>query len=247
MSRLKIAGLALASMLVMGMAVTGSASAALLWLVCLEGAGLTKYESSTCLKAASGGKWQSVGVTKAVTVKLLVISLLLTDTKTAIGEVIANCPNEGSVGEGVVKPNGEGEVTVAEYTSTGAKNCKDEKGNCPEFTKVQGVNLPWITNIEEGPGGEALTTIKPHAGGGQPGWSITCKDIVNVTDECISSEKEEEKLKLVNKISATELLVAALFETAHLANCTQSKEKTGKVAGLLAILLPGGALSRNPV
>lgn len=247
MRHLKIAGLAFASMLVMSMALAGTASAALLWLVCLEGSGLTKYENSKCLKAASGGKWQSVGVTKEVTVKILVISILLTDPKTAIGKVVANCPNEGSRGEGVVKANGEGEVRVAEYTAAGAKKCTDEEKNCPEFTSVKGVNLPWITNLEEGPGGVHLTTIKPHAGGGQPGWAITCKDIVNVTDECTSSEKEEEKLKLINTLSATELLVAALFERAHEANCTQSKEKTGTVTGILAILLPGGALSINPV
>jgi hypothetical protein len=246
MRSIKIAGLALASILVMGMALAGSASAALLWLVCLEGSGLTKYESSTCLKASSGGKWQSVGVTKAVTVKLLVISLLLADTKTAIGEMVANCPDEGSIGEGVIKANGEGEITAFEYTTAGAKKCTDEKKNCPEFTSFKAVNMPWIFNIEEGPGGEALTTIKPHAGGGQPGWAMTCKDIVNITDECTTNEKEEEKLKLVNRISATELLVAALFESAHEAQCTQSKEKTGRLSGIVAILLPGGALSRNP-
>lgn len=251
MRYLKIAGLALASMLMMSMALAGTASAAgLLWLVCLKGTNLpTRYSSGTCLEAKAGGEWQSVGVQteKLITVKILVISILLTDTKTAIGEVVANCPNEGSIGVGIVKANGEGEVTVAEYTKAGAEKCTDEKGNCPKFTAVKGINLPWATNIEKAANGETLTTIEPGSKGGQPGWAITCKAVVNVTDECTSNAGELEKLKLVNRFSATELLVAALFEGAHPAHCSQSKENTGKVAGSLAILLPGGALSINPV
>jgi len=245
---LKIAGLCLASMLVMGMALAGNASAALLWLVCLKGSGLTKYSSSKCSEASSTGEWQSLGVPsgKEITVKILVISLLLKDSKTAIGEVVANCPNEGSRGEGVIKANGEGEITVAEYPAAAAKKCTDEKGHCPEFTLVKGINLPWVTNIEEGANKEPLTTIKPHAGGGQPGWAIMCKDIVEVTDECKAvASGEEEKAKLVNVVSSGELLVLSLFEEKQKAECTQSKEKTGEVKGTVAVLLPGGALSIN--
>ncbi len=245
--RLWIMVLCLATMLLAGMALAGNAAAALLWLVCLEGTGLTKYETSKCSKVSGTGKWQSLGVRSGqeITVKLTVISILLTDKKTALGEVVANCPSTGSVGEGIVKAGGEGEIRVAEYTSAGAKACKDEKGNCTEFTHVKGVNLPWIINIEEGPGGVALTSIKPHAGGGRPGWSVTCKTIIEVTDECTSPTGEEEKARLVSEISAAELLVLASFEEKIKSECTQSKEKTGEVKGSIAILLPGGALSIN--
>ena len=245
---LKIVGLCLASMLVMGMALAGNAAAALLWLVCLKGSGLTKYSSSKCSEASSTGEWQSLGVPsgKEITVKILVISLLLKDSNTAIKSVVANCPNEGSIGEGVIKANGEGEIRAAGYTAAGAKKCKDEEGHCPEFTKVEGRNLPWITNIEEGPEGKMLTTIKPHAGGKQPGWAITCKDIIEITDECTAAkEGEEEKARLVNTVSSGELLVLSLFEEKSKAECTQSKEKTGEVKGTVAVLLPGGALSIN--
>ncbi len=245
---LKLAGLCLASMLVMGMALAGNAAAVLLWLVCLKGLGLTKYSSSKCSEASSTGEWQSLGVPsgKEITVKILVISLLLKDSKTSIGEVVANCPNVGSIGEGVIKANGEGEIRKAAYTAAGAKNCKDEAGHCPEFTKVEGINLPWITNIEEGANKEPLTTIKPHAGGGQPGWAITCKDILEITDECkAEKEGEEEKAKLVNTVSSGELLVLSLFEEKQKAKCSQSGEKTGEVKGTVAVLLPGGALSIN--
>ncbi len=246
---LKIAGLCLASMLVMSMALAGNAAAVLLWLVCLQGSGLTKYTNSKCSEASSSGKWQSLGVPSGteITVKILVISLLLRDSRTTIGEVVANCPNVGSIGEGVIKANGEGEIRKAEYTAAGAKNCKDEKGNCPEFTLVKALNLPWVTNIEEGPNKEPLTTIKPHAGGGQPGWAIMCKVLfIEETDECTAAkEGEEEKATLAIKVSAGELLVLSLFEEKQKALCTQSKEKTGEVKGTVAILLPGGALSIN--
>jgi len=245
---LKLAGLCLASMLVMGMALAGNAAAVLLWLVCLKGSGLTKYTNSKCSEASSSGEWQSLGVRSGteITVKILVISLLLKDTKTTLGEVVANCPNEGSRGEGVIKANGEGEIRVAEYTAAGAKKCKDEAGHCPEFTLVKGIGLPWITNIEEGPNKEPLTTIKPHTGGVQPGWAITCKDIIEVTDECAAEKGgEEEKAKLVNTVSSGELLVLSLFEEKQKALCTLSKAKTGEVKGTVAVLLPGGALSIN--
>jgi len=245
---LKTAGLCLASMLAMGMALAGNAAAALLWLVCLKGSGLTKYTNSKCSEASSSGEWQSLGVPsgKEITVKISVISLLLKDSKTSIGEVVTNCPDEGSRGEMVIKANGEGEIRAFEYTAAGAKKYKDEAGHCPEFTKVEGRNLPWITNSEEGANKEPLTTLKPHTGGGQPGWAISCKDIVEVTDECrFAGTGEEEKFKLVNTRSATELLVAALWEEKSKIECSQSKEKTGEVKGTLAILLPGGALSIN--
>lgn len=58
--RLWIVVLCLATMLVAGMALAGNAAAVLLWLVCLEGTGLTKYENSKCLKTSGTGKWQSL-------------------------------------------------------------------------------------------------------------------------------------------------------------------------------------------
>jgi hypothetical protein len=241
---IKIAGLCLASMLIMGMALGSSASAALLWLVCLEGSGLTKYESSTCLKASGTGKWQSLGVPAggAITVKLTPISILLTDKDTAIGEVVANCSSGGSRGAGVIKANGEGEITVATYENPKA-NCKDEKKNCTEFTRVQGANLPWKIKLFVGTNGEPLSKIEAHTGGGPPGWEVTCKAIIEITDTCTSNTNEEEEIRFRNTLSATELLVTALFEESHLAHCTQSGKNTGSVSGSIAVLLPGGALS----
>lgn len=249
---IKIAGLCLASMLVVGMALAGNAAAAPLWLVCLEGSGLTKYESSTCLKAASGGKWQSLGVRagQEITVKLVAISILLTDTKAPVlGEVTVKCSSAGSRGEGVIKASGEGEIRVAEYENAKA-DCSEEKG-CPEVKTVKGVNLPWKIKLFTGTNGEPLTKIEPgNSAGKEPGWEVTClkEPIVGeVTDVCTSPKGEEEQARLVNTKSASELLVTSLFEENVLATCTQGKEKAGKVKGSIAILLPGGALSINPV
>ena len=241
---LQIAGLCLASLLVMSMALAGNASAVLLWLVCLEGAGLTKYESSTCLKASSSGKWQSLGVRSGqkITVKITAISLLLTDTSTALGKVVANCSSAGSRGEGIIEPNGEGEVRVAEYSAP-KTNCTDEENHCGEFTKVRGANLPWKIKLFVGTNGEPLTKIEPHTGGEQPGWEVTCKALIEITDKCVSASGAEEEIRFKNTISTTELLVLGLFEQAHSANCSQGGNGAGSVKGSIAVLLPGGALS----
>ncbi len=248
MSRIKIAGLALASMLVMSMAVTGSASAAPLWLVCLEGSGLTKYESSTCLKAASGGKWQSVGVTKAVTVKMVAISILLIDRKVPIqGEVIVRCSSKGSRGEGIVEPGGKGQITVAEVEKPG-ENCSSEKG-CKAGTvkHMRAAHLPWLIAIFTTEG-KQLTKIAPHAGGEQPGWEVECETEIGIAanDVCATGEGNEESVRLVNTFSSTELLVTALFEEKAKINCTIGGNSAGEIKGSVAILLPGGALSINP-
>ena len=249
MRSIKIAGLALASMLVMSMAATGSASAALLWLVCLEGSGLTKYESSKCLKAASGGKWQSQGLKccQRVTVKLVAISILLIDKETLVGEVAVKCSNAGSRGEGAIESGGTGEITVAEYENPKA-NCASEKG-CEAGTvkKVKGVNLPWVTEIFTTEG-KRLSKLKAGVAGKEPGWEVECEVLkIATTDVCTSPKGEEEQVRLVNTTSSTELLVTALFEEKFKAECTQSKKKSGEVKGSIAILLPGGALSINSV
>ncbi len=247
MSRIKIAGLALASMLVMSMAVTGSASAAPLWLVCLEGSGLTKYTNSKCLTAGSGN-WQSVGVTKAVTVKLVAISILLIDKTVPFqGEVIVRCSSKGSRGEGIVEPGGKGQVTVAEVENP-KENCSSEKG-CKAGTvkHARGAHLPWNIAIFTTEG-KQLTKITAHAGGEQPGWEVECETEIGIAanDVCTSPEGNEESARLVNTFSSTELLVTALFEEKVKANCTIGGEKAGEVKGSIAILLPGGALSINP-
>jgi hypothetical protein len=245
----KIAGLCLASMLVMGMALAGTASATeLLWLVCLKGTGLTRYTNSRCLEAGAG-EWQSLGVPAGttITVKLLVISILLRDTKL---KAAVNCFNKGSRGEGVIEAGGKGKVTVAEYENPGV-NCVSVEG-CEKGTveEVKGINLPWKTEIFKGANGNPLTRIAAgNNEGKEPGWKLKCKVAgVKNTDECESAKGKEEELELESEVTTNpekigELLVRAEFQQRGEINCSIGGANTGKVLGLIAILLPGGALS----
>ncbi len=249
---LKIAGLCLASMLVMGMALAGNASAALLWLVCLKGEGLTKYTSSNCLTAGSGS-WQSLGVPSgtSITVKILILTLLLKDTKTAAGASEVQCfDNAGSVGEGVIEANGKGKVVKAEVKEP-EKNCVGKKVcESKGVTEVTGINLPWTTELFVGANGEPLTKLVGSGEKKEPGWKLKCKVAgLPTEDVCESSVGEPEEVELSfgevtkNPAGALELLVKGRFQDARLGTCSQKKEKSGEVTGKIAILLPGGALS----
>jgi hypothetical protein len=253
-SRLTIAALWIVSMLAVSMVLAGSAAAAKLWSVCLEGSGLTKYENSKCLKASSGGKWQQVGVPagKTITVKLVVLTLLLKDTKVPLlGESEVQCYGKGSRGEGTLEEGGKGTVRVFEVEKP-TENCKGTKV-CKEkeVEEVKGVNLPWKTEIVE-EGGRFLTKILAGVSGKEPGWKVKCNTTVgSQTDECLSeSAAVAERLVLINEITKTsgveELLVKAAFRSNGEAKCSIGGAKAGKSTGKLAILLPGGALSVGP-
>jgi hypothetical protein len=243
----KIAGLCLASMLMMGMALAGNASAALLWLVCLKGtnSALTKYTNSKCnekptsLSTEEG--WQSEGVPKgaSITVKLLAISILLRDlgAKSAV-----LCFNTGSRGEGVIEEGGKGKVRAAEYEGAKA-NCRGVEGCEKEgIEAVKGVNLPWNTEIFETEK-KALTKLS-NSGAGEPGWEVVCKVAgVKKTDVCTSVAGNPEQAELVSEVTGGELLVRSRFEQLAEGTCTLGGAKAARVLGLLAILLPGGALS----
>jgi hypothetical protein len=259
MRLLRTAGLCLTFMLAVGVALAGNAAAALLWLVCLKGTGLTKYESSKCLKSKepqTRGEegWQSLGVPKgtSITIKILVLSLKLVDTATILGEAGLSClDNAGGRGTVLIEENGKGKILVAEEVEP-EKNCTG-LGACKKATKLEAVDLPWATEMVEGPGGAPLTKIK-SGGSGEPGWKITCETSVgNLTDECVSKAGEEEEVKLTfgevteNPAKEKELLLRGLFEEKGTAKCSLGNSTSGKVSGTVAILLPGGALSVNKI
>jgi hypothetical protein len=261
MSRLKIAGLCLASMLVMGMALAGNASAALLWLVCLEGTGLTKYENSKCLtskgtQTRSEKGWQSVGLAtgQTATVKILVLSLKLVDTKAIIPNSGAACLNNAdNEGEGVIEPSGKGIIRLATVKEPSTHGCVG-LGGCEKVEKIEGANLPWETEIVAGTNSEPLTKIKAHSGGKEPGWIVTCETALGTkTDECEQEAGKEEEAKLTfgevteGPEKVKELLVRGLFQELHPGDCTEGGKESAKVLGTVAILLPGGALSINKV
>ncbi len=249
MKHLKIAGLCLASMLVMGMTLAGNAAAALLWLVCLEGSGLTKYSNSKCLTAESGGKWQSLGVPAgtSITVRILAFSILLSDLKAPIvGNVSFRCGMNGSIGEGTIEAGGKGTITKFSYENPSV-NCSGET-NCEKVESLGAIHLPWATEIftTEGKQLTKIKSKKPEAGN-EPGWEVECKvdGIAGNKDTCELESGKEEQVILKNSVQ-TELLVAGLFAELHKTKCEKGGAESGLIKGIIAILLPGGALSINP-
>jgi hypothetical protein len=249
MRNLKTAGLALASMLLVGMALAGNASAViLLWLVCLKSVGLTKYENNKCLTSKptqTRGEegWQSLGVPKgtSISIKLLPITIILRDNGTLGGPTTVTCYSRGSVGRGLIEAEGKGKVEEAFVENPGT-NCSATGACAGTLEKVEAAHLPWETELIVGANGKPLTKIKGT--NGKPGWTVKCGIF---TDECLE-ETAPEEVELISGISefisgVKELLVVGRFQTAHPAKCSVGGAGQGEVKGLLAILLPGGALS----
>jgi hypothetical protein len=248
MKSIKIAGLCLVSMLMMSMALASAASAAPLWLVCLEGTAATsKYSSNQCSKTEAGGKWESVSLgTKSDTVNIVAYSLKLADTGTGV-EI--ECPL-GSNGWGLIEGPNKGQIKVAEIVNAGV-NCKVLKGAalCKKIEKVNGVNLPWKTELFEEKE-KLLTKLEKGAGAaGEPGWLVKCEGVP--VDICTSPPGEPEQLELLNAFggsAGTQLQVVGRFEERSKGNCTVGGNGKGTIRGLVAILLwNGNGLSINPV
>jgi hypothetical protein len=225
MKYLKIAGLCFASMLVLGMALAGNASAAPLWLLCLEGTGLTKYSNDQCTTAETGGKFQSEGLPSGgtATVRLLNFTLILTDL--AAGPLKEKstvvCDGAGSRGAGIIEGTNKDIIRAAELENA-KTNCARTEGSCKagEVEKVQGVDLPWKTELYETES-KARTKILSD-GSGEPGWSITCNTVLgSKTDECTSESGSPFELGLSNKVSSLVLLVLYITFNILRGACTQ--------------------------
>ncbi len=255
MKSIRIAGLCFASMLVLGMALASTASAAPLWLVCLEGSGLTKYSTNQCTTASGTGAWQSLGLPagQTDTVRIQVFSLHLEDTGTLAGKSAIECNSTtADEGTGFIEGTGKGKITAAGIKETEINTrCKVIEGGCEtgKIEKVKAVHLPWATEIFETE--SKLETKIENSGAGEPGWSITCHTALgSQTDECVSTGSTKlESASLANAVTAGVLLVKGTFLGAHPAKCTQSSShEDGHVRGLVAILLnSGNGLSVNPV
>ena len=252
MKSIKIAGLCLVAMFTMSMALAGNASAAPLWLLCLEGKeGVppTKYTTNQCTTAAkeNKGKWESVAIgNKTDTVRIKVFSLRLRDKNTLAGESEIECNSDltKDAGEGTITGPNKAQIVKAEINKTEVnKRCTVLKGGCNtgEIEEVHGVHLPWSTTIEE-VGGEVVGKIE-NSGAGEPGWAIKCNTILgSKTDTCTSINKEYEGLSLnTNLVSNGVLLVRNIFRKLFNAECSESTGKrAGQVEGLAAVLLVNG-------
>jgi hypothetical protein len=244
MKHLKLVWLCLVSMLTAGMALAGNASAEPFWLVCLPLNGNpTKYDSNQCNKASATGSWESVGLgvttEKSDTVRLLAFSLRLTDKGTGV-EV--ECPDPGTEGWGLIENWVEGTIKVAKVKEPKV-NCKVLKGalaGCVEtknLEEIEGVNLPWKTEIFETEN-KFLTKISGKTEAGKrPGWKVRCGGI---TDTCEEHENKPEFAELENATTNNILLIKARFEQKVKADCSIGGKEQGEVKGLIAILLWNG-------
>jgi hypothetical protein len=225
----KIAGLCLASMLLLGMALTATASAAPHWLQCREGTGTgTKYKEHQCLTASAEGKWEWQEVTGTEKVKSTG-TLNLTDKKASIlGPTVVQCSgtNEGSVGPG----------KYSRVTSVTATSCLIKTaGGCESLPHVaKAVHLPWQGELIETEN-EVRNVIKEGTGG-NPGWEVECETLEGKKkDECTSETGEEEILNAENKATSTLLLVLLRFFPRRKGDCTLGGKKEGEVEGNVAL------------
>ena len=224
MSRVKIAGLALASMLVMGMALAGNATAGPLWLVCLNrGTEKGKFEESNCLTEGGTKSWESEPLHTKDKVRSVAFTLYMVDTKTALVISGMKCA-KGGEGEGSVGPEGEGEVTSSKIEEPG-KNCIGV-GGCEQPELVEGIHLPWRTKLAEGSSEMARSTIEGTGGGA--GWKIECKTALgSKTDECESEEGKPEEVLFLNEQTNGVLLVLSRFVGARKGKCTEGGKESG--------------------
>ncbi len=235
MKSIRIAGLCLAAVFVMSMVAAGTASAAPHWEVCLATGGTgTKYSTSQCIKAESGGKyeWSELNGTEA-TVTPATLTLATTNVP-IVGEVVIECSGTGT---GSVGPG-----SLARTTSLKTEKCTAGK-NCEKVEKnTEAVNLPWATELKETEGVIHGTLRKGTGAAGPPGWRATCKVLGTVQEnECTS---ETALLILSNRNSpgtVGPLLVLADYEHPNkmLAPCTVSGTK-GDVLGSIALFLVSG-------
>jgi len=248
MKFVKIAGLCLASMLMMSMALAGTAAAAPLWLLCLEGKEgslPTKYTTNQCTSAASGnaGKWESVSLgSKSDTVRAVAVSIRLEDEKGELGAAVVVKCGEVKGGKGYLEGSN---LIVTEAKAPSAKTECEAKGSgifkvCTTSTleSVEGVHLPWKVEVYAVSGGTYSSRIQPD-GAGEPGWKVKC---AKVEDTCESEGAGTlvEASGSAGVVSAGVLLVRAQFKEPNTGKCSVGGAKSSHVAGFTAILLNSG-------
>jgi hypothetical protein len=246
MKHLKIAGLCLVSMLMMGMALAGSASAAPLWLLCLpRAAGTGAFEDASCRFFLTNGNWESESNgTKTDKITILALTLTLTDEKTALGSTPVRCDHPSKSGmNGFIGPGNKGLITEAKVVNAETE-CESLGGACKTgekgIKKVEGVNLPWQTEIFESEGRFETKIESTFSTEHEPGWAVTCETLLGEkTDTCTTESKaKDEVLGLASRESTLrELLVLGTFLRAYRAHCTEGGKESGLAEGMLGILL----------
>jgi hypothetical protein len=229
MKLLRIVGLCLTAMFVVSMLASATASAVKLEMCASGSPAGTKYETSGCAKALSTGTfaWEEIAKTEAAKTAG---TLRLADSKTLAGESAVEC-------FGTSEGYAAGKVSVTTVVNVTPSQCSPVKV-CENVEAVSAVHLPWKSELFETEGKAEQKILAD--GGGEPGWSVTCKAPIlgSITDVCTTEEaSKSEVLEAANRITKGELLVLLTFTKTHTAKCTQGGAESGKVSGSIGSLL----------
>jgi len=197
-----------------------------------------------------------VAGTPCVTVSENLETLILNDMG---APATVECPAGSVYSYGTVGPGAVDETTKVEFLEEGkkckaaakAENLAKEKvaNKCEKVDTIKVSGLPWKTELVL-EGGVIWDLIKT-----EPGYTTTCTTIIEITDKCISNEKEKGETPLIelNNLTETEagvLLVSALFLEEPLsekewADCSVGGKESGLVFGenLLSAFLGGNLVS----
>jgi hypothetical protein len=238
MKYLKLAGLCLVAMLMMGMVLAGTASAVGTYKTCQSGGTGTKYSEENC-ETASGSGTFSVAELTSTEKGVLNGTVGLADTKVPIaGTVEVSCTAKES--RGVVGPGKHGKVTTIKGVE-----CTNVKG-CENTPTAEARNLPWRTELaeveNESKGKEAGTTLEAESG--EAGWAVKCKVLgVEKADECTTNSGLVGFVSLLytkgffnNPAGNKRWLLALRFLETHLAKCSVGGTGAGRVRGTILLL-----------
>jgi len=234
------------------MAVMASSAMALTgprWVTCLKVVKGT-FENNLCSKGTSG-EWETSAVKETIETTSDG-TLILEDTKPAAGgavEIECKGTNEGTIGA-------NGSDSIRSIVATECKFIKNGGCTASEPVTVKAINLGWSTRLsvrnaenkevaEGAEGTEVRDELTSLVAGKKPGWAVVCHvdGILEITDECTNNATT--KIKAPDE-TAHAPAFESVFDTKSnepKAECTSSKEKTGRVERtVLFSARVGGAL-----
>ena len=207
------------------------------WVHCVKSA-TGKYSNGLC--NASGTGWE----TKELTETSEVTSsgeLELEDTKATGGAVAVKCTGNNTGWVSNPKATNEsGEDGVA--TITNVKCVFVKEGLCRKIISVEARNLPWGTRLEES-GTEVRDEIITGSASGEPGWKVSCENILGGTteDTCVRSGNTVNAIA-IRATGKLESVFDAITAKSK-AKCTIGGSAAGNVSGtVLSLLRSGNAL-----
>ncbi len=226
MKHLKIAGLCLVAVFVMGMVVSAStATAAPVWEQCRTEKEPkeppTRWSNSRCSVASSTGGWQwrELKTTEQVSTQA---TLTLIDKKATGGESAIQC---GGTDNGWIGP---GKLDQIASISVIASNCKRVTGLCLTVEEIKAIHLPWQTELFETEG-RIRDKITETGTNGQPGWKVKCS---GVEDVCETVAGKEQSILMSNEQS-TGVVLGEPDAKSGTVKCSIGGAASGEVRGIV--------------